>query len=148
MECVFFSGTMKLSIKQLFKPPKESRLLRSPDPIFVKSLKNQMKKDPAAPGRANMAVLCQEVSHFNPQLKNAYEYEVLGGLHSYIAQQELNAEFPDNPFFKEVMADVYLGLTDEQALCLARRHNETSHYVHKITHRDLVWIALYMYVMY
>ena len=101
-----------------------------------------MKKDPAAPGHATMVVLCQEVLHFNPQLKNAYQYEVLGGFHSYIAQQELNAEFPDNPFFKEVMADIYLGLNDEQALRLAQRHNETTHYVHKITHHDFVCIAL------
>ena len=80
---------------------------------MIKNLKDQMKKDPAAPGRATMVVLCQEVLHFNPQLKNAYQYEVLGGFHSYIAQQELNAEFPDNLFFKEVMADIYLGLNDE-----------------------------------
>jgi len=93
-----------------------------------------MIKDPAAPGRATMAVLCQEVSQFNPQLKNAYQYEVLGSLHSFVAQQK--------------------GLMDEQALRLAQRHNETSHYVHKVTHRDLVcigcdstWCYLLLYVI-
>ena len=45
---------------------------------------------------------------------------------------------PENPFFKVALADVYIGLTNEEALRLAQRHNNNSHFVHKITHRDLV----------
>ena len=42
------------------------------------------------------------------------------------------------------MAEVYVGLTDEEALRLAQRHNLNSHFVHKVTHRDLViWIINY-----
>ena len=47
-------------------------------------------------------------------------------------------EQPDNPFFKVALADVYVGLDDEQVLRLAQRHNDNSHFVHHITHRDLV----------
>ena len=50
----------------------------------------------------------------------------------------MSLEYPDNPYYKVALADVYVGLTDEQALRLARRHSDNSHFVHKVTHRDLV----------
>ena len=55
-----------------------------------------------------------------------------------MCKTQLNKEQPDNPFFKVALADVYVGLDEEQALRLARRHNANSHFVHHITHRDLV----------
>ena len=42
------------------------------------------------------------------------------------------------PFFQQTVAEIYVGLSDEQALQLATRHNLNSHFVHKTTHRDLV----------
>ena len=39
---------------------------------------------------------------------------------------------------KKVEAVVYAGLSDEQALRLALRHNVNSHFMHKMTFRDLV----------
>ena len=54
-----------------------------------------------------------------------------------VAKQQLSEEYPENPFFKSVLADVYVGLSDEESLRLAR-HNTTSHFVHKVTHRDMV----------
>ena len=65
-------------------------------------------------------------------------YEVLGGLHTLIAKQQLSADYPDNPFFSTCVAEVYVGLNDEEALRLSQRHNETSHFTHKVTHWDLV----------
>ena len=65
---------------------------------------------------------------------------MLGGLHTLIAKSQLVVEYPENPFFKSCMAEVYVGLNDEEALRLAQRHNLTSHYVHDVTHRDLVSI--------
>ena len=47
-------------------------------------------------------------------------------------------EYPENPFFKVAIGDVYVGLNDEEALRLAQRHNLNSHFVHHVTHRDLV----------
>ena len=67
-----------------------------------------------------------------------YKYEVLGGLHTYMAKLQLSQEIPDNEYFKYVNAEVYAGLTDEQSLRLAQRHNQNSHFTHSVTHRDLV----------
>ncbi len=63
-----------------------------------------------------------------------YKYEVLGGLHSLMCETQLTMEQPS----KVTLANVYVGLNDEQALRLARRHNDNSHFVHHVTHRDLV----------
>ena len=94
-----------------------------------------------------MAVLCKDMKEpegFNAKHKNVYTYEVLGGLHSLIAKTQLSMEHPENPFFKVAVADVYIGLSDEEALHLARRHNDNSHFVHKMTHRDLVSVHVLM----
>ena len=102
-----------------------------------------MLSDPAAPGASPMALLCKDVKtvqEFNPKYKNVYKYEVLGGLHTYLAKSELAVEHPTNAHFKTAMAEVYIGLTDEQALRLAQRHNNTTHFIHKVTHRDMVCI--------
>ena len=102
----------------------------------------------SAPGTASMALLCQEVSDFNPTHKNVYCYEVLGGLHTYMAKSQLIREYSENPFYKMVIAEVYLGLTDEEALRLAQRHNINSHFVHIVIHRDLVGVAHAHVVLY
>ena len=53
---------MQIPISLLQKPPRDSRLLREPDPTFIRSLKDNMLRDPAGPGVAPMAVLCRDVS--------------------------------------------------------------------------------------
>jgi len=58
-----------------------------------------------------------------------------------VSIQNLNWEYPDIPFFKIAFAEVYLELSDEEALRLAQRHNVNSHFVHKITHRELVSVS-------
>ena len=75
---------------------------------------------------------------YNHSIIQLFRYEVLGGLHTLAAKTQLSMECPENPFYKTTMAEVYVGLTDEEALRLAQRHNSTSHFVHAITHRDLV----------
>ena len=122
-------------------PPRGSRLLREPDPMFISNLKDNMLKDPVGPGAAPLALMCVDKmtkGDFNTKYKAVYKYEVLGGLHTYLAKSQLSQEVPDNALYKFVNADVYVGLTDDEALRLALRHNQTSHFTHKITHRDLV----------
>ena len=100
-----------------------------------------MMKDPAGPGGAPIAVLRKDickVSEFQGKHRKVYKYEVLGGLHTFLAKTQLSQEIPDNPYYKVVTADVYVGLTDEQSLRLAQRNNVNSHFTHKVTHRDLV----------
>lgn len=131
---------MHLPISQLCQPPREARLLREADETFIRQLKQKMLDDPSAPGATSMAVLCKDIEKsedFSLKYKDVYRYEVLGGLHSLVAKTQLLAEH-NNPYFKEALADVYVGLTDEEALRLAQRHNANSHFIHKITHRDLV----------
>jgi len=88
----------------------------------------------------DFCIRCKDVSFstFNEKHINVHKYEVLGGLHSFQAKYELMKEYPENPFFSEALAEVYIDLSDEQALRLAQCHNANSHYIHKITHRDLV----------
>jgi len=86
-------------------------------------------------------------SNFNEKHLNVYKYEVLGGLHSYQAKMELADEHPDNPYLKVALAKVYLKLSDEQALRLAQLHNNNSHFVHKMTQRDLVCICMCVHVL-
>ena len=130
----------EIPISQLVIPPRESRLLREADGTFISKLKEKMVKDPSAPGAAPMVVLCKDVAveAFNVKFLSVYKYEVLGGMHSLLAKAELSEEHPENPFFKTALAEVYIALSDELSLRLAQRHNQNSHFVHKITHRDLV----------
>ena len=40
-------------------------------------------------------------------------------------KQQLMKKDPENPFFILALADVYVSLTDEEALCLAQQHNNS-----------------------
>ena len=75
-----------------------------------------------------------------------YRYEVLGGLHTFLAKSNLMVDYPEMPFYKTCMAEVYVGLTDEEALRVSKRHNVTSHFNHNVTHRDLVSITFVIYL--
>ena len=44
--------------------------------------------------------------------------------------------------FVSIFADAYIGLSDEQALRLAQRHNLNPHFVHKITYQNCGLIML------
>ena len=134
-------GLIQIPVANLQKPPRESRLMREPDPTFVRNLKENMIKDLAGPGTSTVAVLCKNINKpedFQEKYKIVYKYEVLGGLHTYLAKLQLMQEYPECSFYKYVNADVYVGLIDEQALQLSQRYNQNAHLVHKITHRDLV----------
>ena len=75
---------------------------------------------------------------------------MLGGLHTLVTKSQLVEEYPDNPFYTTAMVEVFVGLTNEEALRLAQHHNLTSHFVHKVSHQDLVsvyyCIETYMYL--
>ena len=50
----------------------------------------------------------------------------------------------DHPLFSEALGMVYCGLTDEEALRLAMRHNVNGHFTHGLTHRDYVSCRVYI----
>lgn len=109
-------GLFQVPVAQLLVPPKESRLLRGTDNTFVEKLKEKMVLDPSAPGATPMAVLCKDVrsiDQFNEKFLNVYKYEVLGGLHTLVAKNQLSEEYPENLFFQQALAEIYVGLSDE-----------------------------------
>ena len=70
-------GRFELPVSQL-EPPKETRILQKIDATFVQALKENIKRDPVGTGVPAAVVFTnQEV------LKDAYTYEVTGGLHGY-----------------------------------------------------------------
>ena len=52
-----------------------------------------------------------------------YKYEVLGGQDTSIACAQLNKKYPENPLYRSILTEVYVGLSDDEALHLASRHN-------------------------
>ncbi len=69
---------------------------------------------------------------------NRYKYEILGGQHSALARKAVALKHTDNMMLQKALAEVYVGLTDDEALRLSSRHNVNGHFVHKMTHRDYV----------
>ncbi|XP_064397804.1 uncharacterized protein LOC135344519 [Halichondria panicea] len=131
-------GTIDLQLRNLSEP-KTQRCLRTVDTVFVEELVKKFTKDPSAPGVPPIAVLCisvESIDVFDTNRVDAYKYELLGGQHTALARRIVAAKSPDNTLLQTVLAEVYVGLTDDEALRLASRHNTNSHFIHKMTHRD------------
>ena len=133
-------GLFNLPVLSL-QEAKIEHLIRSTDEIFLAHLKDRIREDPSEPGIALLAVLCTSVdaiTNFSEKWLAVYKYEVLGGQHTAMAKKELLKENPTNSFFKDILAEVYVGLTSDEALRLGSRHNKNGHFIHKMTHRDYV----------
>uniref|UniRef100_A0A1X7TSU3 Uncharacterized protein n=1 Tax=Amphimedon queenslandica TaxID=400682 RepID=A0A1X7TSU3_AMPQE len=76
-----------------------------------------------------------KISSFLEKWLSVYKYEVLGRQHAALAKKDLLKENPANSFFLDVWAEVYVGLTSDEALHLGSRHNKNGHFIHKMTHR-------------
>ena len=87
----------------------------------MQKLKKQIQDDPYGPGVAAVAVLCIGVD-FSDRYIDLYQYEVLGQ-HTTRAKVELFKKNPDNSQFGQILAEVYMRLTDKESLRLASRHN-------------------------
>ncbi len=134
-------GIYNLPVNNLNAPAQDTRLIRSLDRCFLDNLKVKIANDPSGPGVPPVAVLCCDVqvkAQFSERLKDVYKYEVLGGQHTSTARAELQAENPDNPLLNRILAEVYVGLSDDESLRLASRHNVNGHFIHQMTHRDYV----------
>ena len=77
-------GRFELPVSQL-EPPKETRILQKIDATFVQALKENIKRDPVGTGVPAAVVFTNQVKKtaFQEVLKDAYTYEVTGGLHGY-----------------------------------------------------------------
>ena len=95
---------------------------------FCRTLKKKRKNDPSSRGVPPIAVLCKDSGVTIPEkhqdcLKDVYDYEVLGGQHTTTAQLELHRKHPDNSLYTYILSEVYVGLTNDEALRFASRHN-------------------------
>lgn len=134
------AGIFELPITSLCETP-SARLIRTLDKQFLKNLKQKMASDPSSPGVPPIAALCKDIQNpaqFSKRLMNVYKYEVLGGQHTSQARAELHQEQPDNTLYSTIVTEVYVGLSDDEALRLASRHNINGHFIHRMTHRDYV----------
>ncbi len=138
---LYTAGTFDLLLNTLVKPHEAKQCAKPVDTSFVKALAARFEEDPSAPGVPPIAALCVSVPSkeaFNIKRKDGYKYEVLGGQHSALARKEISLKNPENMALQRVLAEVYIGLTDDESLRLASRHNVNGHFVHKMTHRDYV----------
>lgn len=67
-----------------------------------------------------------------------YQYETLGGNNSRVALQSILKEEDVNPVFRKRLVSVYTGLTDDQAIRLAAKHNKTTSFFHAMSTWDKV----------
>ena len=70
---------------------------------------------------------------FDPSKKESYHYETLGGNNSRAAVQELYKEREDVQTFRTRLVSVYSGLTDDQAIIVASKHNKTTAFHHQMS---------------
>lgn len=82
----------------------------------------------------------QEGQVFDKKHANSYFYETIGGNHTRVALQEMIEENPSDKRYKSRQVAVYLGLTDQQVLSLAARHNRATDFSHAMTTQDKVTI--------
>ena len=90
-------GPVTIKVSTCTAQTSETRQIRKVDPGFVRVLKKRMIEDAAAPGVPPIAVLCTDIDtidQFRSHLKDQYHYEVLGGLHTITAKQQLMEELP------------------------------------------------------
>ena len=126
-----------------FEPPSlephPARILRLPDPVFVESLKNEMRKKPTSSVTPITGVVyLHEGEAFNQNHASSCSYETIGGNHTRIALQELRTAYPENQHYKCRMVAVYANLANHLALCLATKHNRATGFIHSMTTQDKV----------
>ena len=118
--CNTLTGIFEIPITSLCETS-STRLIRSLDKQFLKNLREKMARDPSSPGVPPIAVVCKDTQNpaqFSKRLKDIYKYEVLGGQHTSQARTELHRQQSDNPLYATILAEVYVGLSDDEALHL------------------------------
>ena len=85
---------------------------------------------------------------FEKSKKEMYQYETLGGNNSRVALQALSNEENSHPAFRTRLVSVYSGLSDDEAVRLAAKHNRTTSFYHATSTWDKVNPSLlHMYIM-
>ena len=119
--------------------PSVSRCLRKPDRVFIESLKKEMIENPTSLVSPIVGLVRLGTSEtFDSRHSQGYVYETIGGNNSRIALQELLKEHPDMGSLKTRLVAVYVGLSDEEALRVAAKHNRATSFTHSMTTQDKV----------
>jgi hypothetical protein len=115
-------------------------MIRSVDDEFLAQLITNMEQHP----NGSYEPLYLYVKEMKTKLEfsgndvNEYRYEVLGGTHNVLATKKLSVKYPDKKIFKGRYARLFVGLTDEESLWLASRHNSSGCFRHEMTYQDEV----------
>ncbi|XP_063400168.1 uncharacterized protein LOC134684788 [Mytilus trossulus] len=130
LEEKMLDGLYQIELKQISEAPENIRL-RDIDSDFVDQIKTEMELS------GNIAT--QPLALCIPNLKedefeesniNNYDFICLGGNHLRCAYEKLHK--------KHAFAKIYVDLTDEECLIVAKFHNEVGHYVKELTNFDMV----------
>lgn len=73
---------------------------------------------------------------FDKNNTSQYRYEVLGGTHNVLTAKALFEKYPEQVAYGGRYAWIFVGLTDDDALWLASRHNKTGSFRHEMTFQD------------
>ena len=124
-------------VSQVEIPP-TTRRIRRVDDVFLAQLRAKMEKHPNGSYEPLYLYVrgLQTKAEFCKDKVNEYRYEVLGGTHNVLATKKLSEEYPENTIFKGRYARLFVGLTDEEALWLASRHNSSGSFRHEMTFQD------------
>ena len=100
----------------------------------MNNLEAEMERNPAG----SYGALCVVVKGLSSKIEwkeeenNNHSYEVLGGTHLSLATKRLYEKYPENPHFAKRMCRIYVGLSDEQAVCLGDTHQHSFMFRHEV----------------
>ena len=110
-------------------PVRPSRQFRRVNSAFVKSLTQELQKEPGG-SHGCLFVVAKDIAtkeEFNINKKDACNYEVLGGTHLMLATKHLHSQEPENEYFSGRMAQMCCGHTDDQAIYLGAMYQNTTY---------------------
>lgn len=130
-----------LPVSSLVEPPDEL-LVRETSQDFIDSLKAEMMDNPTSDVQPILVLVrLKEGEAFDPNLKDGYIYDTVGGNHSRQAVQELLREHPEltrKKVYSHRLCSVYTRMPTSLALRLASKHNRASTFTHDMTTGDKV----------
>ena len=135
----YLDGLFYVWVSQIDLPP-PTRMIRRVEDVFLAQLQVNMEKNP----NGSYEPLYLYVKDLETKLEfsvnnlNEYRYEVLGGTHNVLATKKLFEKHPDQKIFKGRYARLFVGLSDEESLWLASRHNSSGSFRYEMTFQDEV----------
>ena len=133
----YLDGQFYIPVENI-KLPSPNRMIRQVDEQFLEKLKKNMERHPNGSYEPLYLVIkdIRKKEDFSKDNVDRYNYEVLGGTHNVLATQQMLEKHPDSTVFRGRYARLFVGLSDEEALWLASRHNSSGCFRHEMTFQD------------